>query len=451
MEEKNLFAAINDLKKNYPNSWGDKEQFNVFTALRPISDEVYLHSRFIATMLDPKGLHNLGTKPLDIFLEEIGSNFSCGKNPTVRPNPRVENWKEEEEIDILIEGVVKDNKDKEDANINGAIIIENKIYAKDSNHPEKGKGQLQGYYHYIQSKHKYSDKQIETYYLTPNRHEPSDYSLHGDKKTVPQLDVEPIGNKGKHPCNKKVRCIDYGKEICQWINKVQGSTTEHNLQEALMQYEQVVKKLVGDIELNEKLSDLVSALLDKNKEMKCEMLKELLGDRFIDVQWHAIASFMDNLGNELQQLKIEVEGRSSHLAITDLLYHPNKHTPIYFRIKQNGIVWTLQADDRCRERGFFLGIDNTTMPNIEKCSEIEELNLKENEYTNIEGWHAIKYLNGQEAKIESEEGEQTKVLPLLNLWDFTQGNTFDLLNEKERKIIAQQYALFVKDELAKLN
>lgn len=446
MDEKNLFAAINDLKKNYPNSWGDKEQFNVFTALRPISDEVYLHSRFIATMLDPKGLHNLGTKPLDIFLEEIGSNFSCGKNPTVRPNPRVELWKEEKEIDILIEGLV-DNANVNETKKPCAIIVENKIYAKDSNH--KDHGQLQGYYHSVEEKG-YEDEQIETYYLTPNRHEPSEYSLSGGIDEYPKLSVEREHNE-KHPRQKKVRLIDYKKEICQWINKVQGSTTEHNLQEALMQYEQVVKKLVGDIELNKKLSDLVSALLDKNKEMKCEMLKELLGDRFIDVQWHAIASFMDSLGNELQLLKMEVEGRSSHLAITDLLYHPNKHTPIYFRIKKNSIVWTLQTDDRCREKGFFLGIDNTTMPNIEKCSEIEELNLKENEYTNTEGWHAIKYLNGQEAKIESEEGEQTKVLPLLNLWDFTQGDTFDLLNEDKRKIIAHQYALFVKDELAKLN
>ena len=161
----------------------------------------------------------------------------------------------------------------------------------------------------------------------------------------------------------------------------------------------------------------------------------------------AIASFLDNLGNELQQLKIEVEGRSSHLAITDLLYHPNKHTPIYFRIKQNGIVWTLQADDRCREKGFFLGIDKETEPNKDNASEIQNLLSKIGNVTPIEGWHIVKYLH--ECTIEFEGKEMT--LPLLNLWDFTQGDTFDLLNEQKRKGIAHHYAEFVKQELNKFN
>lgn len=435
MEEK-LFKEIEELHSKFHESWDDKKHFNVFTALRPISDEVYLHSRFISSVLDPIGEHGLKKVPLEKFLEEIGSSFKCGENPTVRPNPRVDFWKEEEEIDILIEGVVKDNKDKEGANINGAIIIENKIYAKDSNHPEKGKGQLQGYYHYIQSKHKYRDEQIETYYLTPNRHEPSDYSLHGDKKTFPQLDVESIGNEGKHPCNKKVRCIDYGKEICRWINDVEEIATEHNLKEALKQYEQVVKKLVGDIKLNEKLTQLVSDYFKEAKINWKELCtKEYLGDKVKDIYWHCTADFFFQLEQELLKnnadgISVEIEQRPHpiHEDITYLIKgnHKNqteKHA-LYYRVrnKEKGGFWrTIQASPQ----GFFFGLDNKQM-------------------SKTKGWKEIVYFYNPE---DSKENQ----LPLLNLWDFTQGDTFNLLNEDKRKEIAHQYAAFVEQELNKIN
>lgn len=432
MDEKNLFAAINDLKKNYPNSWGDKEQFNVFTALRPISDEVYLHSRFIATMLDPKGLHNLGTKPLDIFLEEIGSNFSCGKNPTVRPNPRVELWKEEKEIDILIEGLV-DNANVNETKKPCAIIVENKIYAKDSNH--KDYGQLQGYYHSVEEKG-YEDEQIETYYLTPNRHEPSEYSLSGGIDEYPKLSVEREHNeKEKHPRKRMVRCIDYGKEICQWINDVEEIATEHNLKEALKQYEQVVKKLVGDIKLNEKLTQLVSNYFKEAKINWKELCtKEYLGDKVKDIYWHCTADFFFQLEQELLNNKdgisVEIEQRPHpiHEDITYLIKgnHKNqteKHA-LYYRVrdKEKGGFWrTIQASPQ----GFFFGLDNKQM-------------------SKAKGWKEIVYFYNPE---DSKENQ----LPLLNLWNFLEGDTFDLLNEDKRKKIALQYALFVKDELAKLN
>lgn len=433
---------IEILKKS--SSWEKgKKHFNVFTTLLKNSDEVYLHSRFISTLLDPKGPLGLGTKPLKLFLEQIGSKYKEEVSDSTMVTPNASNWTEEGDIDILIE----------DTERNFAIIIENKIYSGDNNSDPQC-GQLQKYFWQVQkamlrqkgegdreraNHHRYPKKRIEVYYLTPNRHPASSYSMSHGKKEEGFVDL-----------TNRVKCIGYGEGqvITEWLKKL---LKEDNCcefaKEAIRQYLEVIKEIVGDVGLNKKLSDLVSALLDKNKEMKCEMLKELLGDRFIDVQWHAIASFMDNLGNELQQLKMEVEGRSLHTAITDLLYHPNKHTPIYFRIKQNGIVWTLQANDRSRERGFFLGIDNTTMPNIEKCSEIEELNLKENEYTNTEGWHAIKYLSESALKVN----EKTENYPLLNLWDFTQGDTFDLLNEEKRQEIAEQYAAFVEQELNKIN
>lgn len=385
------------------------KRFNVFTTLREISDEVYLHSRFISSILDPEGEHGLGKLPLEKFLKEIGSSFTCGNEPTIRPNPRVELWKEEQEIDILIEGLVNGNAEL------CSIIVENKIYANDSNHPEKGKGQLQGYYHYLQTEKenvKYTDDQIEVYYLTPNRHEPSTYSLKGDGVKYPQLLIEKVRNS-KHPRNKYVRLIDYPREIKNWISQVAKVASDENLQNALEQYNQVIIKLAKDIKLNEELTNIVSEHFEEVRKIGIDNLG--LGEKVKDVKWHVIVDFLSELDNALRQNDLIIQDRIEpmHLAVTDLIHHPTKHTPIYYRIERANIVWTLEANDRCHEKGFFLGIDNAG-----------------------NGWKEIIHL----LEIDSK-------LPRLNLWDFTDGDTISLLDKSSHVAIAKTYADCVKEYL----
>ena len=70
----------NDLKElleNHKRQNSQEEQLNVFTTLRQAHDERYLHSRFITSILYPKGKHGLGTYPLEKFLKKIGSQFKC--------------------------------------------------------------------------------------------------------------------------------------------------------------------------------------------------------------------------------------------------------------------------------------------------------------------------------------------------------------------------------------
>ncbi len=47
-------------------------QFNLFSVLRSESDEVRLHSRFIAEILNPKGSHGFGSYFLGELLKLIG-------------------------------------------------------------------------------------------------------------------------------------------------------------------------------------------------------------------------------------------------------------------------------------------------------------------------------------------------------------------------------------------
>jgi hypothetical protein len=101
-------------------------RFNIFTILRQEDDEVHLHSRFLAELLDPHGDHCQDCDLLEAFLHQVGVGRFQLKNVSVR--------REYRDIDILV------TNDKQ------AIIIENKIYAQDQER------QLERYYNAIRDK-----------------------------------------------------------------------------------------------------------------------------------------------------------------------------------------------------------------------------------------------------------------------------------------------------------
>jgi len=381
------------------------KQFNVFTTLLKSSDEVYLHSRFITSLLDPNGTMNMGHLPLKLFMQCLGSKFTCGPHTIVTPN--CTNHTEEGDIDILIEDTVQ----------NFAIIIENKIYSGDNNSdPECG--QLQKYFWQVENgklrrkgeevrerenKHPYPAENIEVYYLTPNLHPASKYSTS-------------YGQGNYRDLSGRVKCIGYGEEqvISKWLNQLlnEDSCCEP-AKEAIRQYLKVVEEVVGDVRLNEELTNIVSEHFEEVRKIGIDNLG--LGEKVKDVKWHVIVDFLNELDDALRQNDLIIQDRIEpmHLAVTDLIHHPTKHTPIYYRIERANIVWTLEANDRCHEKGFFLGIDNAG-----------------------NGWKEIIHLSEIDSK-----------LPRLNLWDFTDGDTISLLDKSSHVAIAKTYADCVKEYL----
>jgi len=85
----------------------------IASMLKP-SNEVTLHSRFLCSMLDPKGLHYQGDVFLNLFLEEL----PVGLRNFIDPE-RAMVIREKDSIDILVH-------DGEHA-----LVIENKVYAPD--------------------------------------------------------------------------------------------------------------------------------------------------------------------------------------------------------------------------------------------------------------------------------------------------------------------------------
>ena len=101
------------------------DYFNVFNTLGLWSDEVRLHSAFLAELLNPNGSHGLKNALLKEFLAAIGLNkdyiSNCKSNIVERSiGERTESTGGR--IDIILE-------DGEHA-----VIIENKIYAIDQHH-----------------------------------------------------------------------------------------------------------------------------------------------------------------------------------------------------------------------------------------------------------------------------------------------------------------------------
>lgn len=124
---KYLLRDINIVRKKFEEREKNEDNFNMFTILRKESDEVYLHSRFLSALLDPNGPHRLGATNLDLFLQEVNSNFEYGpKYLEVIPNNK--NRAEYKNIDILF----IDRRNKQ------AVIVENKIYHRDTNHETEG-------------------------------------------------------------------------------------------------------------------------------------------------------------------------------------------------------------------------------------------------------------------------------------------------------------------------
>ena len=191
--------------------------FNLFTTLRGANDEVRLHSRFIAALLDPQA-HGLGSAPLQELLAYCDiSDFSLEGLQV-----ECERWN----IDILVTNARKQ-----------AFFIENKIHAGDQ--PE----QLVRYHWQLQ-KRGYRD--IHACYLSLDGRDPQPDSL-GELPGMPRGSYTALG---------------YGAEMVPWLDTLLGrAALEPPLRESLAQYRQLILQLTGNDIDNDHLTTLSETLL----------------------------------------------------------------------------------------------------------------------------------------------------------------------------------------------
>ena len=190
-----------------------KHDYNIFTLFHGFSDEVNLHSNFIASLLDPNGDHYKNDLFLKLFLE------TCGIDDFGIDTSRATVFKEFKHIDIYI----SDGKKH--------IILENKVYAKDQ------PTQIARYIKAIK-KEGAEDEDIYVLYLHPDRELPKENSLGGYKLNQDNTKLEKDGSS----INFKV--ISYGKEILEWIDRCKNEVSNlTDLNVFLSQYKDVIEMI----------------------------------------------------------------------------------------------------------------------------------------------------------------------------------------------------------------
>ncbi|KZE76710.1 hypothetical protein AV926_14975 [Myroides marinus] len=274
LSRNDFFQQLDQINTRY--NLSNYNQFNIFRVMFKLHDEKYLHSRFISFLLDPNGSHGQGTKFLTLFLEVMGiSNYSL-EGVTVNPNERSRT--EEHNIDILIK-----NKYKQ------AIIIENKVFAKDQTKlNEKDpylKYQLPRYYHKLaieptNAKHEV----VSMIYLTINGKDPEHF------EHFPE-DVKSLLNKKDHL-----------SDIAMWLDLCLNSLSEDSdLKRSIEHYKQARFEFLNDVKLALELKESTLKNYELAKAFWQAELKDIdikyytIKDQFIHVKWHTIYDFYTKL------------------------------------------------------------------------------------------------------------------------------------------------------------
>ncbi|GEM_PF-497555 len=198
------------------------EKFNIFTILNMESDEVKTHSKFIYELLNPNGSHGSGDLFIRLFLDEL-------------PRPKAKDREKPEDKDYgKIIKVIREYTIKNDRRIDFLIEtekyvigIEMKIYAGDQD------DQLSDYWAALKRMCKNSEQKPILYYLTLFGDDASDESTQ-------DLELE-----------KDYRLLSFSNHIYNWIEKcIEKSATKPIVREALVQYQNLIKKLTNRISNN---------------------------------------------------------------------------------------------------------------------------------------------------------------------------------------------------------
>lgn len=376
-----------------------KENFNIFTCLMKYSDEENLHSRFISSILDPKGSNGLGFAPIDIILKTLNSSFQYNQE-TIEVLPSFSNWSEYKKIDILLI----------DRRTKYAIIIENKIYACDSNHADEG--QLECYYRRIIEEDKIPQENVEVYYLTIDGHEPSEESVSTSSKYKDLPDI--------------VRCITYGNEITQWLQQcMQIACNKPYIRETIAQYINLIKEMANNTEIEDRLEIL--KIISKNDDTLASA--KLLFDNYKHIQWHTIFDLFNDFYSELEKRGYSIASKVENSMIDDIVHGGPKKRQQYpeFSVKnKDGLEITIGCD---YNDWFYFGLYTKENKSLDKMKIKELLQSYQNydsDFSIDKNWIFTRYFDVPENYY-------------VNIWDFSHNGTFRIIKPDTRRETIKRY------------
>ena len=212
------------------------ENYNIFNDLGFMSDEVHLHSMFLANLLNPKGSHGQRGKFLEAFLKMLQKTFPAISADSLEIDTTI--------ASVEVEKYIGRQTDSEGGRIDiyltdgkHSIIIENKIYAVDQHH------QMLRYWNYgMSQKGDDTEKSFVLIYLTLDGCSPSKDSLGEDLK------------------ENDIVCLSYKSGIRGWLDRcVELASRTPLVRETINQYISTIDILTNNVmEDNKELLDILS-------------------------------------------------------------------------------------------------------------------------------------------------------------------------------------------------
>ena len=240
------------------------ENYNIFNDLGFMSDEVHLHSMFLANLLNPKGSHGQRGKFLEVFLKMLQKSFPAISADSLELDTAI--------ASVEVEKFIGRQTDSEGGRIDiyltdgkHSIIIENKIYAGDQHH------QMLRYWNYgMSQKGDDTEKSFVLIYLTLDGCSPSKESLGEDLK------------------ENDIVCLSYKSDIRGWLDRcVELASRTPLVRETINQYISTIDILTNNVmEDNKELFDILSkeenldAVFDII-DSKENLINHIINDEFI--------------------------------------------------------------------------------------------------------------------------------------------------------------------------
>lgn len=226
-------------------------------------------------------------------------------------------------MDIL----VIDRKNK------SAVIIENKIYAEDSNHEQEG--QLEKYYRIVLKEEKIPEDNIHVVYLSLDRKGPSEESVWTSKK-FPKL-------------AEKVININYNNEILKWLESCAKECYDKPmLRETINQYKNLIEIMTNKTASEERISEIMN-VIGRNRENLAAA--RLLINHQRDFQFYSILNFWEELTNMLASAGFIIRNGISESDCEKYVFGGTRSKKIDFNLcisTKNGYYLTINIDyNRC--------------------------------------------------------------------------------------------------------
>ena len=252
------------------------ENYNIFNDLGFMSDEVHLHSMFLANLLNPKGSHGQRGKFLEAFLKMLQKSFPAISADSLELDTAI--------ASVEVEKYIGRQTDGEGGRIDiyltdgkHSIIIENKIHAGDQYH------QMLRYWNYgMSQKGDDTEKSFVLIYLTLDGCSPSKESLGEDLK------------------ENDIVCLSYKSDIRGWLDRcVELASRTPLVRETINQYISTIDILTNNVmEDNKELLDILC------KEENLDAIYDIANNKNIVVNLISAALYFNVFYKHLSNKKL---------------------------------------------------------------------------------------------------------------------------------------------------